>query len=157
MPMHNHCLRIALVLMLMGLGAPPIITAQTPAAPARPAKKKKSPIDESSTAAPRGQEGAAIEGVVLTPEGKPAKKVDVLLTGADDGTQRWTTKTDDTGHFRFESTIPPGNYVAKASTTGLESKPTKISVPGDGAAIRLQLRSKSRSDEPRKPTRTENK
>ena len=155
--MHNHCLRVALVLMLMGLGAPPIITAQTPAAPTKPAKKKKLPIDESSTAAPRGQESAGITGVVLGAEGKPAKEVDVLLTSADDATQRWTTKTDDAGHFRFESTITPGNYLAKAVTTGLESKSTKLSVPGDGAAIRLQLRSRSRSDEPRTPTRTENK
>jgi hypothetical protein len=146
MHIHNHYLRIAMVLMLIGLVDSQMIAAQTPSAPGKPAKKKKLPIDESSTAAPRGKEGAAIEGVVLNVDGKPANKVDVLLASADDATQRWTTTTDDAGHFRFESTIPPGHYVANASTSGLESKPTKISVPGDGAALRLQLHPMSRSD-----------
>ena len=146
MHIHKRYIRIAMVLILIGPVDSQMIAAQTPSAPGKPAKKKKFPIDESSTAAPRGKEGAAIEGVVLNADGKPANKVDVILASADDATQRWTTKTDDAGHFRFESTIPPGHYVAKASTSGLESKPRKLSVPGDGTALRLQLHSMSWSD-----------
>jgi len=150
MLMHNRYLWIAIVLMSTGLFGSLMLTAQTPSAPSKPAKKKRLPIDESSTAAPRGKAGAAIEGIVRNADGKPAKSIDVLLISADDAAQRWTTTSDDTGHFRFESTIPPGNYVAKAVSTGLESDPAKLSVPGY-SALQLQLHSVSRPDEPHKP------
>src|SRR3989442_15846103 len=88
-------------IVMVGQTSPP--AGQTPP-PANPEKKeKKRQIDESDTAAPRGETGSAVEGVVLKPDGKPAVGTEVVLTSAEDRHERWTTKADGTGHFHFDA------------------------------------------------------
>jgi len=113
--------------------------------PANPEKKeKKRQIDEGSTAAPRGQTGSAIEGIVLRPDGKPAAGTDVVLTSAEDPSERWTTKADRAGHFHFDAVLAPGQYLATATAENLTSPPAKISLSGTRAApVRLKLRARS--------------
>jgi hypothetical protein len=128
--------------VLVGQTSPP--AGQTPP-PANPKKKEKPrQIDESDTAAPRGETGSAIGGVVLRPDGKPAAGTDVVLTSVEDPHQRWTTKADRTGHFQFDAELAPGQYLATATAKTLTSPPTKISLSGTRTApLRLKLRARS--------------
>jgi hypothetical protein len=121
-----------------------VMVGQTPA-PANPEKKgKKRQIDESNTAAPRGQTGSAVEGVVLNPAGKPAAGTEVVLTSAEDPRERWTTKADRTGHFHFDAVLAPGHYLATAMAENLTSASAKVSLSGTRAApLRLKLRARS--------------
>lgn len=137
-------LRTIMILLAAGLVGPLMLVTQTAPPANKSSKKKNRQIDPSSTAAPRGVKGSSIEGTVLKSNGTPAGGVQVTLTTSDDdATQRWTTKSDDAGHFRFTGTIPPGDYVATASAGDLASNPTKVSWPGDSTALRLELHSKS--------------
>src|SRR5579864_136509 len=100
--------------VMVGQTSPPAGQTSPPAGqtspPATPEKKeKKRQIDESSTAAPRGQTGAQVEGVVLKPDGKPAAGTEVVLTSAEDPQERWTTKADRKGHFHFDAVLGPGH------------------------------------------------
>jgi hypothetical protein len=119
-------------------------TPQTPP-PASPDKKEKKEkpreINESDTAAPRGEGGSAIEGVVLRPDGKPSPGTDIVLTSVEDPNQRWTAKADRTGHFHFDAVLAPGQYLATATAESLASPPAKVSLSGTRAApLRLKLR-----------------
>jgi hypothetical protein len=119
-------------------------TPQTPP-PASPDKKEKKEkprqINESDTAAPRGEAGSAIEGVVLRPDGKPSPGTDIVLTSVEDPNQRWTAKADRTGHFHFDAVLAPGQYLATATAESLTSPPARISLSGTRAApLRLKLR-----------------
>jgi hypothetical protein len=127
--------------VMVGQTSPP--AGQTPP-PANPEKKeKKRQIDESSTAAPRGQTGAQVEGVVLKPDGKPTAGTEVVLTSAEDPHERWTTKADGTGHFHFDAVLAPGHYIATATAGNLTSAPAKISLSGTRAVpLRLKLRAR---------------
>jgi hypothetical protein len=126
-------------LAMMGQTSPP---TSPPASPEK--KEKKRQIDESDTAAPRGQTGSAVEGIVLKPDGKPAAGADVVLTSAEDPPERWTTKADRAGHFHFEAVLAPGHYFATATADNLTSAPAKISLSGTKTApLRLKLRARS--------------
>ena len=129
-------------LVMVGQTSPP--AGQTPP-PAKPEKKeKKRQIDESDTAAPRGETGSAVEGIVLGPDGKPAAGTDVVLTSAQDPNEHWTTKADRAGHFHFDVVLAPGQYLATATAENLTSPPAKISVSGTRAVpLRLKLRARS--------------
>jgi hypothetical protein len=122
-----------------------VMVGQTPA-PAKPEKKeKKRQIDESNTAAPRGQTGSPVEGVVLKSDGKPAVGTEVVLTSAEDPHERWTTKADGTGHFHFDAVLAPGHYLATATAENLTSASAKISLSGTRVPpLRLKLRARSR-------------
>jgi hypothetical protein len=128
--------------VLAGQTSPP--AGQTPP-PANPKKKEKPrQIDESDTAAPRGETGSAVEGIVLRPDGKPAAGTDVVLTSLEDPNQRWTTKADRTGHFQFDAVLGPGQYLATATAENLTSTPAKVSLSGTRVApLRLKLRARS--------------
>jgi hypothetical protein len=128
--------------VLVGQTSPPARQTQPPANP----KKKEKPrqIDESDTAAPRGETGSAVGGIVLRPDGKPAAGTDIVLTSVEDPNQRWTTKADGTGHFHFDAALAPGKYLATATAKTLTSPPTKVSVSGTKVApLRLKLRARS--------------
>jgi hypothetical protein len=123
-----------------------VMVGQTspPATPEKKEKKeKKRQIDESDTAAPRGETGSAAEGIVLRPDGKPAAGADIVLTSLEEPNQRWTTKADRTGHFHFDAVLAPGQYLATATAENLTSTPAKISLSGARVApLRLKLRSR---------------
>jgi hypothetical protein len=129
-------------LAMVGQTSPP--AGQTPP-PANPKKKEKPrQIDESDTAAPRGETGSAVEGIVLRPDGKPAAGTDIVLTSVEDPNQRWTTKADRTGHFQFDAVLGPGQYLATATAENLTSPPAKVSLSGTRVApLRLKLRARS--------------
>jgi hypothetical protein len=128
--------------VMVGQSSPP--AGQTPP-PANPKKKEKPrQIDESDTAAPRGETGSAVGGIVLKPDGKPAAGTDIVLTSVEDPHQRWTTKADRTGHFHFDAVLAPGQYLATATAESLTSPPAKISLSGTRVApLRLKLRARS--------------
>jgi hypothetical protein len=127
--------------VMVGQTSPPAGQSAPPATPEKKEKKeKKRQIDESDTAAPRGQTGSAVEGVVLKPDGKPAAGSEVVLRSAEDPHQRWTTKADATGHFHFDVVLAPGHYLATATAGNLTSTSTKITLSGTTAApLRLKL------------------
>lgn len=131
--------------VMLGQTSPPAGQTSPPASPEKKDKKeKKRQIDESNTAAPRGQTGSAVEGVVLNPDGKPAAGTQVVLTSAEDPNERWTTKADRTGHFHFDAVLAPGHYLATATAENLTSASAKISLSGMRAApLRLKLRARS--------------
>jgi hypothetical protein len=119
----------------------------TSAPPQPPPKKKKHKINVSETAAPRGQDGDAVAGVVVGADGKQVEGATVTLSSADDPTQRWSAKTDSKGHFSFDATLPPGSYMATAAANGLISDATKISIPEKNAAsLHLKLKTHSSAD-----------
>ena len=134
---------VALTLLgsFVGQSSPPAGQSSPPANPGK--KEKKRQIDESSTAAPRGQTGAQVEGLVLKPDGKPAAGTEVVLTSAEDPQERWTTKADGTGHFHFDAVLAPGHYIATATAGNLTSAPAKISLSGTAVPLRLKLRARS--------------
>lgn len=128
--------------VMVGQTSPPAGQTPPPAAP----KKKEKPrqIDESDTAAPRGETGSSVVGLVLKPDGKPAAGTDIVLTSVEDPNQRWTTKADGTGHFHFDAVLAPGRYLATATAGNLSSAPAKVSLSGTTAApLRLKLRASS--------------
>jgi hypothetical protein len=131
--------------VLVGQTSPPAGQSSPPSTPEKKEKKeKKRQIDESDTAAPRGETGSAVGGIVLRPDGKPAAGTDIVLTSVEDPNQRWTTKADRTGHFRFDAELAPGPYVATATAKTLTSPPAKISLSGTRVApLRLRLRARS--------------
>jgi len=121
--------------VMVGQTSPPASTEK---------KEKQRQIDESDTAAPRGQTGSAVEGIVLRPDGKPAAGTEVVLTSAEDPHERWTTKADGTGHFHFDAVLALGHYIATATAGNLTSAPAKISLSGTRTApLRLKLRARS--------------
>lgn len=145
---HNYSgCALAISLAAVVLCGTLVMAAQTSSADHKQSKKKDRKIDESSTAAPRGQTGIAVEGIVVRPNGKPAKGAEVVLTRADDPNQRWTAKADGVGRFRFEAVLAPGSYLATAAAESLVSAPTKVPVPPKRAVpLRLKLRARSKAD-----------
>src|SRR5438445_4039149 len=131
--------------VLAGQTSPPAGQSSPPSTPEKKEKKeKKRQIDETDTAAPRGETGSTVEGIVLKPDGKPAAGTDIVLTSVEDPNQRWTTKADGTGHFHFDAVLAPGHYIATATAGNLTSAPTKISLSGTTAVpLRLKLRARS--------------
>jgi len=128
-----------------------MITAQT-SAPSKPPKKKAArTIDESNTAAPRGETGTGPEGIVVMANGKPAEGIQVILAKANDRTQRWAATTDAAGRFRFDGVVPPASYLITAVSGSLRSNPTKLLWPKDSASLRLRLHSISSAEQARKP------
>jgi hypothetical protein len=127
--------------VMVGQTSPPAGQTPPPAAP----KKKEKPrqIDESDTAAPRGETGSSVVGLVLKPDGKPAAGTDIVLTSVEDPNQRWTAKADRTGRFHFDAVLAPGQYLATATAENLTSPPAKVSLSGTKVApLRLKLRSR---------------
>jgi hypothetical protein len=128
-------------LVMMGQTSPPAGQTSPPASPQK--KEKKRQIDESDTAAPRGERGSAVEGIVLKPDGKPAAGTAIVLTNAEDPHERWTTKADGTGHFQFDVVLAPGQYFATATAESLTSPAAKISLSGTRVPpLRLKLRAR---------------
>ena len=148
----RHALPVTLVALtvlgsfvMVGQSSPSAGQPPPPTSPEKKDKKeKKRQIDESDTAAPRGETGSAVEGIVTRPDGKPAAGADIVLTSVEEPNQRWTAKADGTGHFHFDAVLAPGQYLATATAENLTSPPAKFSLSGTRVApLRLKLRARS--------------
>lgn len=62
------------------------------------------------------QYNSNIQGIIADPAGAAINEASVVLTNVDTGVQA-TTKSTDTGNYRFSS-LPPGTYVVSAQSAG---------------------------------------
>ncbi|HET6181861.1 MAG TPA: TonB-dependent receptor, partial [Candidatus Sulfotelmatobacter sp.] len=78
------------------------------------------------TVASSAQYSGNIQGVVSDPAGAAITGASVQLLDVDTGVSS-TTKTSDTGNYRFSS-LPPGNYVVTAEAAGFRKTESKFTL-----------------------------
>lgn len=72
------------------------------------------------------QYNSNIQGIIADPAGAAINEASVVLTNVDTGVQA-TTKSSDTGNYRFSS-LPPGNYVIDAEAAGFRKTESKFTL-----------------------------